>query len=220
MLINDSLPPTGVTLDAYHKWRSLTVALFGPVQSISTVQCAQEFIKAENERIIDLISPFIAQDKPPKTLHEILEQAMTLSLILRRQRADWYLFFPEIAQNPNSEGCSEFDPHRMKDVEAFGQDEDTSGQDSTSTSQISIFIAPALYKQGNMDGEKYDESYVVEKAEVAILRDHGRKPVRRRATLPPERTDSSHPTAGCECEDGHRPRLLSCAPTRDWKHAE
>lgn len=34
--------------------------------------------------------------------------------------------------------------------------------------RVGIFITPALYKQGNMDGEKYEHVYVAEKAVVWI----------------------------------------------------
>lgn len=148
------------------------MSLLGPVQPVAEVKCAQDFMEAEATKIMLTIRPFLGEEIQPtlgSSLFKVLNLALTLALSLRRQRAAWCLRFPGIRQGFDAATNIEFDSEQMKDIEAGGlQDEDTSMEDDSSVRRVGLFIAPALHKKGNMDGEKYDEVYVVQKALVWV----------------------------------------------------
>lgn len=132
---------TGVKLEAYHKWRSDTMALLGPdhMQHMAEVKCAQDLVEAEASKIMLIVRPFLRKEIQPSSLFKVLNLALTFALSLRRQRADWCIRFPTNI---------EFDPEQMRDIGAAGsQREDTSMEDNSSVRRVGIFTAPALHKR-------------------------------------------------------------------------
>lgn len=145
------------------------MALLSSQQTARAVDCAREFLEAESKQIMRIIGPFLGRTMPPSSLAKILNQALTLSFTLRRQRAAWYLHFPRVGNDPKTAVNVAFDSTQMKDTEAGAyDDQDAPMEDAGYAGIVGIFIAPALLKQGNMDGENYEEVYPVAKAEVWI----------------------------------------------------
>lgn len=164
-----------MNLKTFHEWRVLTVTLLGKVfgeSSDTWEHCVHAYLEDQANLIMELVGPWIdskEDDVLGNDMVQILENALTLSLLLRHQKASWALRFPEgMSRSLSHPGPVTLDPRQMKDLN--GPDDEDEDEDEKSDVQchnlVEIFVTPGLYKQGNMDGEKYETDYVVLRAEV------------------------------------------------------
>jgi hypothetical protein len=104
-------------------------------------------------------------------LFTIFAEAVHFSQYLRRQRAMWSVRFPqrpvvighqgEIQQS----GPLMFEPAAMKDD--YGEDEEMD-KETLRRQTVELVITPALYKRGNLDGERFDIEYAAAPALVIM----------------------------------------------------
>lgn len=161
-------------ISVFHEWRAMTYTLLGERYGDNYNEWAgivKEYIQARAEAIMRLLQPWVGSnssgDQHQQSLTSILIHALEFSCLLRRQRADWSLKFPETTSGTaeSKRLTATFDATRMKDFRSAGGE----GQPASGT-HVQIFIAPALFKCGNMDGEKYESGYfTAQKAEVWCL---------------------------------------------------
>ncbi|KAF2815179.1 uncharacterized protein BDZ99DRAFT_549751 [Mytilinidion resinicola] len=155
----------------FNDWRAFTIDLLsktytdkgltdnGSIQIISAAREIMSFIGvwASPERHDELEDGLIA----------IFEDAIWLSQLLRRQRALWYVRFPRPIPRTDTTlpGLLLFDPATMTDEWS----EDTE-QDLQLLRQryVEIVVSPALFKRGNVDGERYDVEYAAVPASVLL----------------------------------------------------
>lgn len=100
--------------------------------------------------------------------------ALELSRLLRRQRTSWSVHFSATRQQIVPGGNTAaihtalraiFDDGVMKDMDL--DEEEIPSSDQYCHKYVEIIVGPALFKSGNIDGEKYDMENVMEKAEVS-----------------------------------------------------
>lgn len=136
-------------------------------------ECVHTFLEHQAIHIMDLVGSLTELTEGTtlgQNMVSILEDALALSLLLRHQRASWALRFPQgISRSLSHSAPVTLDPSHMKDL--YGPDDEYDEEEGIADvqchKQVDIFVTPGLYKQGNMDGEKYDGApYVVLKAEV------------------------------------------------------
>jgi hypothetical protein len=120
-----------------------------------------------------LISPWASPDRHLEledNLIAIFADAVKLSQLLRRQRALWYVRFPrpggmwrDVKQIGNVPLM--FDPSSMADEWS-----DNMGTDPVFLRQqyVEMVVSPALFKRGNVDGERYDVECPVVAASVLM----------------------------------------------------
>lgn len=161
-------------ISAFHEWRAMTYTLLGERYGDNYNEWAgivHEYIQARAEAIMRLLQPWVgsnsSSDQHQRSLTLILIHALEFSCVVRRQRADWSLKFPNntTATAESKRVTATFDATRMKDFRSAGGE----GEPASGT-PVQIFIAPALFKCGNMDGDKYESGYsTAQKAEVWCL---------------------------------------------------
>lgn len=161
-------------ITAFHEWRAMTYTLlrnrYGDNYNEWT-ESVQDHIQARAEAIMRLLQPWVGsnsnRDQHQRSLALILIHALEFSCLLSRQRADWLLKFPKTTSGTaeSKKGTVTFDVTTMKDFRSAGGE-----AVPASSTPVRIFIAPALFKCGNMDGEKYEDGYfLAQKAEVWCL---------------------------------------------------
>lgn len=160
-------------LKTFHEWRTLTVTLLGRVfgESRSTWEdFVHAYLRTQAGLIMGLVRSWTDHEKHEvleQDMIQILESALTLSMLLRHQKASWALRFPQGMSRPLSHsGPVTLDPCQMKDLNGPDDEDKVDMSNGQCPKSVDIFVTPGLYKQGNMDGEKYDIESVVLKAEV------------------------------------------------------
>jgi hypothetical protein len=155
---------------AFNDWRAFTVGLLS--RTIKDTIKEERLTERSNEQIKisvqDVMSTVRAWASPLKlrdledSLNAIFAEAIELSQFLRRQRALWYVQFP---RRPFPPEPLKFDPSSMRDI--MCEDE---GLDPTYLRQqiVELVVSPALYKRGNVDGERYDIEYPAVAANVLM----------------------------------------------------
>ena len=86
-------------------------------------------------------------------LSSIFIAAFRLNQILLQQRAIWSVRFPSKHESP-----LDFDQTSMSDV---GEDGGGGGQKT-----VGLIVTPALWKQGNADGQRMEHKFCLERANV------------------------------------------------------
>lgn len=158
------------------------MCLLGPseirVTSTSLSPFARDCVTTETNRILGSISPLLGTPPPqPESLSKIVELVLVFALQLRRQRAVWHLAFPTPVVDLKDSGPLKvpFDSRCMtstsEGMEDSVRDDGDAKQESIveNNKSVGLFVVPALFKRGNMDGQKFDaDEYVVEKALVCL----------------------------------------------------
>ncbi|KAF4419187.1 hypothetical protein FACUT_11542 [Fusarium acutatum] len=154
---------------AFQEWRALTLSLLCKAfPSYEWTKDAYHDLKQILEVVFmvlrPLASPTANQEELASLLLEgVFIEAIKLSQMMRRQRAYWYLSFPETEQRSDSQLV-----FRGEEMAEDGHDdgEDDEGQREDYERDIDMVILPGLHKKGNHDGLHYDVEHVAIKAEV------------------------------------------------------
>jgi hypothetical protein len=159
----------------FHDWRALTAELLSKCTGQETNEQIQNCARAMANEVMQVVYVWAVRNEPDQlqrfedTLFTTYLEAFKLSRVLRCQRAAWSITFPQLKLTQGSAeqpGGLNFDPVSMED-EWEGDDgwkiEDLLQQ------QVDLVITPALNKRGTVDGENYDEEYVVKKASVLMF---------------------------------------------------
>lgn len=154
-------------------WRSNTLKMVVATESHRRrVRERKKELVAEIESL--LVSTIPAKGNAGKradSLKIVVDQAVALALTLRVQRAKYFLYHP----SPGKKLLGE-----IMELEGGADDDsdDESGGESSSSSRlieflkgkgqkkVGLMLIPALIKNGNDEGEKYDESECLFKARV------------------------------------------------------
>lgn len=146
------------------------MALLGPAPTdihsnkASFPQFLPTFVENEADHIFRMVAPLLGDEGEQNEtfisvaksdLQNLVKKAVELSLLICHQRALWTLQFHSRETT--------FDPRSMQ---VIGDLEDDHAPGDSPRRTVEILISPALCKQGSMDGEDYENLYVVEKAEV------------------------------------------------------
>jgi len=142
-------------------WRALTVTLVSRAEESTTGTNLQRSVSKQEEHsesILEMISVFAKQTEDVQRIKEslkgIIQKAIDMALVLRKQRASWSIKFPP----PTA-----FDTKTMEDSD---EDEDEGGVPSDR--HVALFISPGLYKRGNADGEHYDIESCLVRSRVKV----------------------------------------------------
>jgi hypothetical protein len=129
-------------------WRAMTVDILTRATATPT-QNAQ--LTAHNA-VGKMLRYFPRKEEPlRKKLYELCQEAISLSQILRQQRAQWHVCHPSDIKLANFESWVE----------------DAEGATLGPAAIVEFHISPALVKSGNIDGERYDIESCIEPAEVS-----------------------------------------------------
>lgn len=104
-------------------------------------------------------------------LEAIFTDAIRFSQDLRRQRALWYVNFPgpQIRHDARPPAPLMFDPAKMTDTTVDEWPEGIRTDPRFLRQQyVEMVVAPALYKRGNVDGERYEIEDLVVPASVLM----------------------------------------------------
>ncbi|RTE79731.1 hypothetical protein BHE90_005753 [Fusarium euwallaceae] len=164
-----------ISKSSYHEWRALTVTLLDKsLPSRSPTQDTMETLDEIMQSTLELIRPLGSQTADMAELQRTLFNnvfipAVELSRVLRRQRAYWFVWFPEVTAAKDLVSDEQppvypFKPRDMADFDSADEEADARGQCLKS---VDIIILPGLYKCGDNDGEQYETDFVVEKAQVS-----------------------------------------------------
>lgn len=106
--------------------------------------------------VMAMIRPWVNESVREEHLDElssIFIAAFRLNQIFHQQRAIWSIQFPSKYESPLI-----FDPISMFDV---GEDGGGGGQKT-----VELIVTPALWKQGNADGQRMEHEFCLERANV------------------------------------------------------
>ena len=114
--------------------------------------------------ILEMISPWAKSTEDLRrieaNLQGVIQKAIDMALVLRKQRACWTVRFPSPPAT--------FDANIMEDID--GDDEDGEGEERMAMDRhVALFIFPGLYKRGNAGGEHYDIESCLIKTKVQPL---------------------------------------------------
>lgn len=156
-----------------HFWRSSTLKM------IVATDGHKQRVRERKKELVAQIESLLVNTAPvggnagkrTESLKVVVDQAVTLALTLRIQRARYYLYYLPPGKKFN-EAYME-----MAQDDADDDSEDGSGGEGTGTKimgfltgkgqkKIGVTVFPALIKSGNEDGDKYDENLWVCKAKV------------------------------------------------------
>lgn len=161
------LPPLQtITHRQYNDWRALTAHLLakGQTEELSRLTCDHEekVLRPGVDLIEEIFAPWDAgPDRAFSTLMSVVKQHVSLSRLLRRQRACLSVIYPGV---PVVQGSPveviKFDHTTMKDL-----DDRIEGD---RPDLIARFLeSPALYVRGNCHGDHFDrQAIVLVKAQV------------------------------------------------------
>lgn len=148
-------PPSDAELKEYHKWRALTAVLLDQKPSPREVD-------QRAGRVVDVIADILSPYATLKTaefddgLWRIVVKATRMDAELNKQRAIFRVLIPKsktslvYGYNPDPEIC-----------------EWEGGSDAASR-VVQICTAPAFAKDGNSDGENYEQRTMLVKAQVIV----------------------------------------------------
>lgn len=165
-----------LVLQSFHSWRVSTINLMGTVFGDSPKtwsKYAHDYIKAEASHVFDLIRPWTDPNQQEEALMErllyIFTLALELSHLIRCQRACWSLCYPPRRDRTLKDADPvTLDLAEMNDIESY-QDEEAISEVSElqCLRRVDIFVIPALYKSGTIDGDLYEQGdTVVIKADI------------------------------------------------------
>lgn len=97
-------------------------------------------------------------------LYDIFVSAVQLAQILRRQRALWSVRLPWVPGASGPAQPSRFDPFSMEDE----RNNDHVSIEDLKTCCVEFIVAPALYKRGTMNGDRFDKEEAVCRSAVVI----------------------------------------------------
>lgn len=147
-------------------WRALTFHLFSMLKQTDGMSgLAQAEIQNTCDSITNLIKPWCQAEldyhQVCQELFDIFDESVRLSQMLRQQRAYWTIRFPQVIRTNVSApgGVLPFERAWM---------EDESLEDTKSQMMVDIVITPAVFKQGNADGERFDVETCLQKATVVV----------------------------------------------------
>jgi len=114
--------------------------------------------------ILEMIStwakPTEDLQKIEANLKGIIQKAIDMALVLRKQRACWSIKFPPPP--------AIFDDKIMEDIDGDDEGDGDEGE-MVIDRGVALFIFPGLYKRGNADGEHYDIESCLVKTKVQLL---------------------------------------------------
>ncbi|KAH6895962.1 hypothetical protein B0T10DRAFT_587564 [Thelonectria olida] len=155
-----------VTLTAFHRWRTITMAMLDKVYT--PIQWPQDTINLVDDRVdfaLSAILPLTSQpgngEQRQKLIDNIFFPALSFSQLLRRQCACWSVRFPDLAAS------NRFEPSTMVDVDNQPEDDVEGATADQCSKSVKIVVTPALFKSGNQDGLRYDMGGPVQEAEVS-----------------------------------------------------
>ncbi|OJD33675.1 uncharacterized protein BKCO1_2800034 [Diplodia corticola] len=158
MMRSMDVPPGKV-----NDWRALSFQLLPePECGSETGRSAPQWLQEECKRVFSVIAPWVKSGKALPEVEDqllcIFQQALSISALLRRQRACWTLGFPGIQQARTADLLL-FDSAYMKveDREA-----------SKTLETVEVVVTPAVYKQGNAEGEFFNVITCLDKAAVVL----------------------------------------------------
>jgi hypothetical protein len=129
-------------------WRAMTVDILTRATAAPTQNAQLTAHKAVGK----MLRYFPRKEEPLyDRLYELCQEAISLSQILRQQRAQWHVCHPSDIKLANFKSWVE----------------DTEGATLGPAAVVEFYISPALVKSGNIDGERYDTESCIEPAEVS-----------------------------------------------------
>lgn len=165
---------------AFNDWRAFTADLLAKSMAHDPKDSETRTRKAVQDamdRVMELVEPWINSSNPDAMrthtlkLEKICLEAVQFAKFLRRQRPLWSIRFPSTSMEETSETESSmaFDTDTMSDHKGDLEDAPVFGP-TDKQSWVDLMVAPALFKRGNADGERFDREEAVVKAMV-IIRD-------------------------------------------------
>ncbi|RPB20880.1 hypothetical protein L211DRAFT_892042 [Terfezia boudieri ATCC MYA-4762] len=158
-----------ITPRELNDWRAFTVALISRIEARTTGSQQERAVSKQEKHsasILEMISAWAKPTEDPKNIEAylkgIIQEAIEMALVLRKQRACWSVKFPPPP--------AIFDAKIMEDID--GDDEGYEHEEGMVINRrVALFIFPGLYKRGNADGEHYDIESCLIKTKVQTL-DH------------------------------------------------
>jgi hypothetical protein len=130
-------PQQQITQSDICTWRAMTV----DVLTRATAEPTQNAQRTADNTMKKMLRYFPRKEEPLcKKLYELCQEAISLSQILRQQRAQWHVYHPSDIKLANFESWVE----------------DAEGENLGPSAIVEFYISPALVKSGNIDGERYD----------------------------------------------------------------
>jgi hypothetical protein len=175
-----------VGLQEFNNWRALTAMLLTkairpdldpklPARNINPELRvnANNIVENAAQKVMTVIQPWMKKnansDALKATLVGIFQQAVECSHALRKHRALWSVHFPAAEKAKTEYGRHGQDLQALKFDSRFMKDQD--GRDFgqvTRIPEVKIVVGPALFKRGNLEGERYEEVFTVHFAEVSV----------------------------------------------------
>ncbi|GAB1312152.1 hypothetical protein MFIFM68171_02362 [Madurella fahalii] len=150
-----------VTHREYNDWRAITTNLLAKVQGESPEPTVPPNLQKDIDIINNILRPWENPDQNADELKSIVQNAIEFSQRMRCQRPRWSV----VVSAPPP--VLYFNPATME----IGKDAEKQMPDNANCLEVKFFIKPALYKRGNMGGEKFEDGdEVVKKAEVLVDR--------------------------------------------------
>ena len=160
-----------------HDWRSFTAELLSRVTAGKEAEGEREaFLRNKCHEFLNFAGNWVAPDQKldvAKATNDLFKDAIKLSHLLRRQRANWSIrnLHAAVARGKPRREAEEvtyrFDDRIMKDIDDEGYSSDDTGGPRKKV--VDIFIEPALFKCGNADGEGFEIETCIAHALVSCL---------------------------------------------------
>ena len=161
-----------VPYKSFNDWRALTAELLGKSVHIDDERPLDQtptLVELAVSEVMEVIRPWHRGGTPETLqvdegkLRGTFFRAVQLSSVLRRQRALWSVRFPWALGRDKAAMPLRFDPTSMDDERNNEVDMET-----LKMLCVEFIITPALYKRGNMNGERFDEEEAMCRAAVVI----------------------------------------------------
>jgi len=162
----------GVPYKSFNDWRALTAELLRKSVNIKNGRPVDEtptLVELAVSEVMEIIRPWHRGGTPETlkfdegTLHVIFTHAMQLPSVIRRQRALWSVRFPWALGRDKADLPLRFDPASMDDERNNDVD-----MEPLKMLCVEFIVTPALYKRGNMNGERFDKEEAMCRAAVVI----------------------------------------------------
>lgn len=156
----------GLPVGKVNDWRASTFHLLSMLKQTDSMNgLAQAEIQRRCDNITSVIKPWCQAEldyqQVRQELFDIFDEGVRLSQLLRQQRAYWTIRFPQVIRTnvlaPG--GVLPFERTWMED-EFF--------EDTESQAMVDIVVTPAVFKQGNADGERFEVETCLKKATVVV----------------------------------------------------
>ncbi|KAG9203834.1 hypothetical protein G6514_001995 [Epicoccum nigrum] len=162
-----------VPIKSFNDWRAFSAELLGKIVQIQDgipVDQPQDLIKQAVSEVMEVVRPWHKDETPERLraeerrLSEIFFSAVRLASILRRQRALWSVRLPWVPGSSGQDQPLMFDPTSMDDER---NNDDVSIEDLKACC-VEFIVAPALYKRGTMNGDRFDTEAAIYRAAVVM----------------------------------------------------